>query len=497
MVLEPVSIRYKIQDTEENRKKCHCHLCPSYPHECKGDLLYCGTHASEYDINSRGCICDTCPIYYEYGLQGFYYCNQVETGKSSTLMRKKRQAEDDEFYQTVVDIREESLHGEGIKASMGSQKRLPYSLDDFYLVPAQINRIPLNSEEKVNSTVTIGKLARKPFTVSSPIMISALSFGAVSKNVKQVVLTTAEKLGIGFNSGEGGLMEEEKTRGWSQRILQYSTGRFGLDDELIKQAQAVEIRFGQGAYPGRGSYLPAEKMTREVARTRGLEHGEAAYSPAHHEDMTSPEEIKDKISWLRDLTGGAPIGAKIGCGDVEKDVRVLVNAGVDFITLDGFGGGTGAADLYVRENVGIPLLAAIPRACNTLKEMDQRDKVSIVASGGLRRSADFVKALALGADAVYIGTAALVAINCQQYRVCYTGLCPTGVATQNSQLIKQIDVEEGVNRLANFIKLSTIEIENLTRIVGKDDVNGLDSDDLITVNRDLREICGVKWIDGK
>jgi len=178
-------------------------------------------------------------------------------------------------------------------------------------------------------------------------------------------------------------------------------------------------------------------------------------------------------------------------------VKILAQAGVDFITLDGFGGGTGATDLYVRENVGIPLLAAISQAHDTLKELNLQDKISIIASGGLRSSADFAKSLALGADAVYIGTAALIAINCQQYRICYTGLCPTGVATQNPQLVKQIDIEEGVERLTSFIKLSSREIENLTRIVGKDDVNQLDRSDIISVNKDLAEICGVRWLGGK
>jgi len=370
-------------------------------------------------------------------------------------------------------------------------------MDDLYFIPAQINKIPLNKEEHVNSTVTLGNHAEKPFTVSSPILISGLSFGAVSKNVKLVILKTAKELGIGFNSGEGGLVDEEKSLGWDNRILQYATGRFGVDEEHLKQASAVEIRFGQGAYPGKGSYLPAEKMTREVAHIRGLEPRKGAYSPAHHEDITNPQELEDKISWLRFLTEGAPIGAKIGCGDVKSDVKILAQAGVDFITLDGFGGGTGATDLYVRENVGIPLLAAISQAHDTLKELNLQDKISIIASGGLRSSADFAKSLALGADAVYIGTAALIAINCQQYRICYTGLCPTGVATQNPQLVKQIDIEEGVERLTSFIKLSSREIENLTRIVGKDDVNQLDRSDIISVNKDLAEICGVRWLGGK
>lgn len=497
MVQEYGDIRSKIKDSQENRDKCHCKLCPSYPHECRGGILYCGTQASKCDINPQACICETCEIYHEYELKGLYYCNLVESGESKTLMRKRRSDEDGNLYQGVVEIREYSLEEKSQTVSMGSQKKLPLSLDDLYFIPAQINKIPLNEEDPVNSTVTLGKQAEKPFKVSSPIMISGLSLGAVSVNVKQVILETSQKLGVGYNTGEGGLIDEEKSRGWDNRILQYSTGRFGINDELIKQASVVEIRFGQGAYPGKGSYLPAEKVTREIARIRGLEPRKGAYSPAHHKDITTPQDLEDKISWLRLLTGGAPIGAKIGCGDVKKDVEILAKAGVDFITLDGFGGGTGATDLYVRENVGIPLLAAIPQAHYTLKKLNLLDKVTLIGSGGLRRSADFAKTLALGADAVYIGTAALIAINCQQYRICYTGLCPTGITTQNPQLVKQIDINEGVKRLTRFIKLSTREVENLTRIVGKDDVNHLDKTDIISVNRDLSEICGVEWLGGK
>ena len=496
MVNEPADIRSKVPDNEENRKKCHCHLCPSYPSE-SNEKLYCAKSSSKCDINVQGCLCDTCQVYYECGLKGIYYCNQVETGESKTLMRKKRSDEDPKLYQTVVDIREESLEEKSLMGSMGSLKKLPFSLDDIHFIPAQINKIPLNREDPVNSTVTLGKKAKKPLKLSSPILISGMSFGAVSKNVKLVIMKAASNLKIGFNSGEGGLLDEEKIHGGDYRIFQYSTGRYGVDEEIIRQAAAVEIRFGQGAYPGKGSYLPAEKMTSEVARIRKLKPGESAYSPAHHSDIKNRKDLEDKISWIRDITDGSPVGAKIGCGDIKKDVTILANAGVDFITLDGFGGGTGATELYVRENVGIPLFSALPQAYQTLKELELKDEISIIASGGLRKSADFAKCLALGADAVYIGTAALIAINCQQYRICYTGLCPTGVTTQNPQLMKQVDIDEGVERLTNFIKLSTEEISSLTRIVGKDDINQVDKEDIVSLNRDLSEICGIRWLNGK
>jgi glutamate synthase domain-containing protein 2 len=379
---------------------------------------------------------------------------------------------------------------------MGSTKKIPFNFDDLHFLPAQIKRIPLNQEEPVNTSVIIGPTSEKPLMVSSPLLISGMSFGAVSRNVRLVISKTASEMNVGFNTGEGGVLDEERSTTSELMIVQYSTGRFGVDEQLLQSAAAVEIRFGQGAYPGKGSYLPGEKITQEVAQVRGLEKGEAAYSPAHHPDITSPHELEEKISKLRKISGGVPIGAKIGCGHVEDDVKILAEAGVDFIALDGFGGGTGATARYARDNTGIPIIAALPRAHRKLEEMGLRDQISLIASGGLRTSADFVKCLALGADVVYIGTAALIAMNCQQYRVCYSGLCPTGVATQNPQLMQQLNVEEGVVKLSNFLKISMEEVKNLTRMVGKDDINLLGKEDLVSLTRDLAMITGVEWLDG-
>jgi glutamate synthase domain-containing protein 2 len=436
-------------------------------------------------------------VYEEYGLKGIYYCDKVGIGNINFLMRKRNSIEDPLFYQKVVDIKDESFIGKSIVSSMGSLKSFPFSLDDLYFVPAQVNKIPLNLEEPVETTICIGKKAKKPLKLNSPLIISGMSFGAVSKNVRLVISKTASKLKIGFNTGEGGITDEERDMGLDYRIVQYSTGRFGVDEKILRSAAAVEIRFGQGAYPGKGSYLPAEKITDEIAQTRGLRSGEASYSPAHHLDMTDKKSIKDKIIWLREVTGGAPIGAKIGCGDVKADVSILASVGVDFIALDGFGGGTGATNQYVRDNVGIPIFAALPQASQTLQELNLKEKISLIASGGLRNSADFAKCLALGADAIYIGTAALIAINCQQYRICYTGLCPTGVATQDPKLMKQLEMDEGITKLSNYMELSIEEIENLTRIVGKNDINQLNRDDLIAARRELAMLTYVKWMNGE
>jgi len=485
-----------VADTPENRKNCICRFCPSYPHDCGGELLYCAVGKSGCDIAAKGCVCDGCPVYSENSLKGLYFCDKESVGTTRYLMRKKRSDESGEFYDTLVGIKDTAESGQAGVESMGSLKKMPFSWNDFHFIPGQVNRIPLNKEEAVGTDVVIGKKSAKPLRLKSPILITAMSFGAVSKNVKLVISQVAKQLGIGFNSGEGGILDSDYLAK-EYLIGQYATGRFGINEDVLKKVAAIEIRFGQGAYPGKGSYLPASKITPEVAKVRGLKTGESANSPAHHPDMQSPGEIKKKISWLKKITGGVPVGAKIGCGNIEKDIEILVKAGVDFISIDGFGGGTGATDSYARENVGIPLFAALSRARRTLEKLKAKGHVSLIAGGGLRQASDFAKCLALGADAVYIGTAALMAINCEQYRICHTGLCPTGVTTHNPALIKQLDVNEGARKLSNFIRVSNEEIASLARIVGKNHVSKLSADDLVALHKDLAMIAGVKWLDGK
>lgn len=485
-----------VENSEENKKKCLCPNCPSYPTYCKGEVLYCSETVghSQCDIKAKGCVCPGCLVYTENKLKEIYYCARDVVGPAKVVMRKKNSCENDEFYQTIVDIKTMSETGESIIRSMGSLKKLDCALsfDNLNFIPAQVARIPLDREEKVKTEVVIGPAAKKPLRVSSPIMISGMSFGAISKNVQLVISKVAKDLRIAFNSGEGGVLEElYKVKEYL--IGQYATGRFGINEDVIKKLVAVEIRFGQGAYPGKGSYLPAKKMTDEVANLRGLKTGESAYSPAHHHDMKTPREIAKKVAWLREITGGVPIGAKIGCGNIKEDIKILVDAGIDYIAVDGFGGGTGATDRHIRDNVGLPIIAALPLVYKILEDLGVKERITLIAGGGLRTSADFAKCLALGADAVYIGTAALIAINCQQYRICHTGLCPTGVTTHNPELTKHLDVEEGIRRLKNFVKVSTEEIAEFARIVGKDDVNKFASDDLVAMNKHLSEMTGVRW----
>jgi glutamate synthase domain-containing protein 2 len=410
--------------------------------------------------------------------------------------RKKVSDEDEGNYQTMTALSNIADTGVSPLTSMGSLKKMPLSLQDLHFLPAQVSKIPLNMDEKVNTEVIIGPQADKPLEVSSPIIFSGMSYGAVSKKVRLILASVASKLNFAVNSGEDVVLPEEIELAQKQLIIQYSPIRLESSQKALKRCSAVEIRFGQGAYPGWLSRLPGSKMSGELAEIFGRKEGEDEFTPAHHPDITNKEELREKVQWLKEQTGGIPVGAKIGCGDVEADVEMLAECGVDFIALDGFGGGTGATEVFVREHVGVPIVAALPRADRHLRKIGKRDSITLIAGGGLRTSADFAKVLALGANAVYIGTAALIAINCQQYRICHTGLCPTGITTNNPDLLQRLDVNEGIRRLTNFMTASNLEIANYARIVGKDDVRMLGKEDLVALKQELAEVTGVKGLDG-
>jgi len=252
-----------VANTEENKMKCICPGCPSYPYLCEGELLFCATGKSGCAIDINGCICYSCPIYSDNNLIGLYFCDKERVDESKSLIRRKRHDESEAFFSSMVEIKDIAKTGKSVIGSMGSLKKLPFSLSDLHFVPAQVAKIPLTREDNVNTEVLIGPKSKKPMKVSSPILISRMSFGAVSKNVRLIICATANELKIGFNSGEGGILKEEL--GSDYLIGQYSTGRFGIMEELLSNFSAIEIRFGQGAYPGKGSFLPSKKMTLEIA----------------------------------------------------------------------------------------------------------------------------------------------------------------------------------------------------------------------------------------
>jgi glutamate synthase domain-containing protein 2 len=284
-------------------------------------------------------------------------------------------------------------------------------------------------------------------------------------------------------SGEGGILPDSLAAS-HRYIFEYIPNRYSVTDENLAAVGAVEIKIGQSAKPGLGGHLPAEKVTEEIAGIRGFPAGESITSPARYPDIRSAGELRDKVTWLREKTGGKPVGVKLAAGRIEADLEVALQAQPDFITIDGRPGATASAPKFVKAATSVPTVFALHRA---RKFLDQQgaEGVSLVVTGGLRVSADFAKALAMGADAVAIGTAAMIAVGCQQYRVCNTGNCPVGVATQDPELRARLDVEKSAVRVTNFLRAVKSELETFARLTGNADVHGLSVHDLCTVNSEI------------
>jgi glutamate synthase domain-containing protein 2 len=267
-------------------------------------------------------------------------------------------------------------------------------------------------------------------------------------------------------------------------IFEYVPNRYSVTEENLAKVDAVEIKIGQSAKPGMGGHLPAEKVTREIAVIRGFEEGVDIKSPARFDDIRNREELKTKVDWLRSATGGKPIGIKFAAGHIEDDLAVAIYARPDFVTIDGRAGATGASPKFVKAAASVPTPFALHRA-RTYLDTHGKGDISLVITGGLRISADFAKALAIGADAVAIGTAALVAIGCRQFRICNTGKCPTGIATQDPALRARLDIDRAARELANFLRVSTAELMDFARLTGKSDVHQLTLEDICTTNSEI------------
>ncbi len=364
--------------------------------------------------------------------------------------------------------------------------------EDLLFIPAQLAKKPVDYfHEKIKAETVVGKKSKKPINIQTPVIIGGMSFGALSREAKTALAKAATLAGTIENSGEGGVLPEE--REFAERlIIQYSTGRFGINEEVLKKADAIEIKIGQGAKPGQGGFLAQEKVTKEIAEIRGVKLNENIHSPAYHLDIKNIDDLKKKVEWLRELTAGAPIILKIAAGDIENDISLAVKTNPDIIAIDGFRGGTGAAPEIMLEEVGIPALAALVRARKALDKINAPQELWI--GGGLNKGGDFAKALALGADAVFIGFPLLIAMGCSYCQLCRFGRCPKGVTTQDPKLRKNLDVEQAAQDVANYIKNCTEEIKMVAGACGKDNIYDLSSDDLTALNLETAKITGVKFV---
>jgi glutamate synthase domain-containing protein 2 len=373
-----------------------------------------------------------------------------------------------------------------------SDKFEKISFDDLVFVPAQLAKKPVDYyREEIGTKTIIGKGSKKPIVISTPIIIGAMSFGALSLEAKTALAKASTIAGTIENTGEGGMLPEEREFA-KYLIIQYSTGRFGITEEILKKADAIEIKIGQGAKGGMGGYLPGEKVTEEIAQIRKKETGKDIHSPAYHPDIRDIEDLRKKVEWLKGLTAGVPIILKLAAGDIENDFKFAVEANPDIIAIDGMGGGTGAAPEVMLNEVGIPTLAALVKAREVLDKIGAKQELWI--GGGLSKGGDFAKALALGADAVFCATPLLIAMGCTYCRLCYLGKCPKGITTQEPELRKKLDIELAAQNIADFIKNSTEEIKMIAGACGENDIHRLNKDYLRAMNAEIARITKVKLV---
>jgi len=365
-------------------------------------------------------------------------------------------------------------------------------MNDLVFLPAQIDTLPLGDATEVDSTVTLGKTAKVPITLKTPILNAAMSYGALSKEAKMALALGSSLAGTIANTGEGGMLDEERELA-DYITLQYSTGRFGISKERLHLADMIEIKISQGAKPGMGGKLPGIKVTAQIAAVRQIPTGKMAQSPAVHQDITSPADLSAKILELRTLTGGKPIALKFVGGHLEKDLAAIFKQKniPDVLVIDGGEGGTGAAPVTIKDHVGLPLIYSLPRISAYLQKNNLQQRVTLLCAGGIRHPGDVTKAIALGADGVYMAGALKIALGCTYLRQCHLGSCPYGIATQDNALRKRLDVQQGANRVANFIKAATSEIKTICRICGKSSIRDLNRTDLVALDPELSRVTGI------
>ncbi len=385
---------------------------------------------------------------------------------------------------------EKTGHHGPVSAMGVSMTELP-RWDDIQLVTAQLARRPLLDDAEVPTELIIGPNAKKPLRLDIPLFVSDMSFGALSEEAKTALAMGAELAGTGICSGEGGMLPEEQAAN-SHYFYELASGRFGWSLDKVKKVQAFHFKGGQGAKTGTGGHLPGNKVVGKIAQVRELAEGTPAISPATFPDLISVQDFQRVAAEVRDVSGGIPIGFKLSAQHIEEDINFALAVGVDYIILDGRGGGTGAAPEIFKKNISVPTIPALARARRHLDMRGRRD-VTLIITGGLRTESDFVKALALGADGVAVSNSALQAIGCLGMRACSSNNCPVGIATQKPNLRTRLIVEKSAEQLHNYFEATTHLMQVLARACGHNHLNQFCIDDLTTYNRDMAYMTGVKY----
>lgn len=474
-----------------------------------GNLVVCGVHGWRYDVDTGvspvnpSVALPTFPVRVEgevvyadeSALAEFARAQpeqHVDDGYQGQWIRPADTAE--EPFNTA--IHELAAHGlskvgkHGPSAAMGVPRAELPSWDSIQLVTAQLARLPLLDEEPVGSETVIGPQARRQLVLDIPIFVSDMSFGALSEEAKTALAAGAELAGTGICSGEGGMLPEEQQQN-SRYFYELASGRFGWSFAHLKKVQAFHFKGGQGAKTGTGGHLPGAKVVGKIAEVRGLPPGTSAISPARLTDLTSLDDFREFAAQVREVSGGVPVGYKLSAQHIEDDLDAALEIGVDYVILDGRGGGTGSAPKIFRDNISVPTIPALARA---RRHLDARGaRITLAVTGGIRTPADMVKALALGADAIGISNSAIQAIGCVVMRACHTNTCPVGIATQDPQLRARLPVASAAERLNRYLRATVDLMAVLARACGHRRLADFTLEDLTTFDRDFAYLSGVPY----
>ncbi len=397
--------------------------------------------------------------------------------------------------ETVAEVKLKAESGKHRIRGCGSTRRYP-TFDDLLVLPSQLSRLSIDTyrEDCRTQTVLGARYAREPLVIETPIMISGMSYGALSKEAKIALAKATSIVGTSINNGEGGLLPEERENSYKQ-VVQITPSRMGFSLRNIEAADALEIITGIGAKPGLAGHLMGNKITEEIARFRQLPVGIDLHSHPRHGDIFGADDMALKVQELRDVTDyRIPIFVKIAAGRVREDVKIAVKTGVDGIVIDGAEGGTGAAPVVASAHLGIPSLPALVQGVRALEEMGVKDEVSLIVSGGIKDGADVAKALALGADAVAIGTGTMVAMGCVVCLRCHEGKCAFGIGTQDPELRKRLDIEAAAQRVANYIQAMTYEAVIIAKAAGKTALANMEREDLRSLTLEACAMTGIPLV---
>jgi len=384
-----------------------------------------------------------------------------------------------------------SFSPQGAVSAMGVPGDQLPKWDDIQILTAQLAVQPLDDDAHVGTDVVIGPRAKRPLRLEIPLLVTDMSYGALSLETKIALARGAEQAGTGICSGEGGMLEAERAEN-SRYFYELAPAEFGFDIEQVKRCQAFHFKAGQAAKTGVGGLLPADKVTEEIARVRGLEPHRDAHAPSHFRNLRTLEEFAERAERIREATGGIPVGFKLSAQHIEADLDFAIEACADYVILDGRGGGTGASPNLLKNNISVPTIPALARARRHL-DNSAANHISLVITGGLRTESDFIKALALGADAVALGNAAIQAAGCLGMRACHNNHCPVGVATQNPELRQRLQIDHAAQRVYRFLRNSVAMMQVMARACGHNHLNRFTVSDLVSWKQEMTALAGIRY----